>query len=212
MNLVVITSIIHCKPPDFLRSHYSPEQRLEQLVGLTIPSIREKIPDSYIVVVEGSPLSDPVRQHIINSGINELMEYDARGINKGVAEALGLLLFFESDMFKALRSRISTVSKITGRYFLTSEFRFHAYPPSTFVVKKRKCDPSCPCQGSVFETRFYRFPIEHADTFRERIALISDDKYDFEHQFYQKQLFPTGFYDRLYVAGPLSYNGHIIFD
>jgi hypothetical protein len=212
MNLVLITSVIHCHPPDFLRSHYSPAQRLEQLVGLTVPSIREKIPNPYLVLVEGSPLSPPLRQHLLDSGIDDVMEYDARGINKGLGEALGLRLFFESDMLEALRGRISTISKITGRYFLTSEFRFHAYPPSAFVVKTRKCESSCSCGGGVFETRYYRFPVEYADTFRDRIALISEDKYDYEHQFYQKRLFPSGVHDRLHVAGALSYNGNFIFD
>jgi hypothetical protein len=153
----------------------------------------------------------------LESGINDIWEVDTRRICKCVGEGLATSTYFFSEKFEKIRDKIITVTKITGRYFLNSGFRFEEHPLDAFVIKQRACtNPHCLCKGGrLYETRYFRFPASHVDAFRERVALIKDDTYDYEHQFYQKEVLPPGkvpIIHKLHVAGPLSSNGQFMYD
>ena len=175
-NLVIITSMIHGASP----SVFPPEQRYRQLVS-SINSVKERIPDHFIVVVEGgSKLNHSMVEKLTSHGVS-LWHYDVRGMPKAVGDAQLLYSFLrmphDFDRFR-------TISKLSGRYLLTKDFNFNVDYNSTIA----KIDVS----RGVVETRYYRFPpaavslIKHSlllmllphDGVRDHVKIDRDDTLD----------------------------------
>lgn len=158
-NLVLITSVIHTHHSNLsydVRSKYSPQQRYEQTLS-TIESIRKHVPNHYIILVEGSHLTE--LEHIgfqlagVNEIINcadELAEY-INGPHKSVGE-LNMLLF---ALERIKLSRYNTISKISGRYYLSDNFDWYKSSEDKAFFQ---CEtpPSTKCN-----TRYYRIPSKY---------------------------------------------------
>ena len=87
INLVVVTSVIY----PFHSSIYSPNERLKQLTDLTISSIYKKIPNPYIVVLEGSILTKEDIAKLKESKIHNLLYFDISNLHKSIGEATLIL-------------------------------------------------------------------------------------------------------------------------
>jgi hypothetical protein len=134
INLVIIPSVI--KPVDRplsycpIRSVFSPKERFQQTI-IQIQSVRTKIPDSYIVMVEASSIPTDMENiltnmvdHYINvSDVSEVAE-PTNGIAKGHGEVMQLLYYLRSNHFKSIRHNCVTVSKFGGRIKLSDDFVF----------------------------------------------------------------------------------------
>lgn len=135
-NLVVVPSMIHVPnaPLSYTnrRSVFTDNQRLQQTLE-TFRTIREKIPQAYIVHAEGSVLTPEERTciqpyidyHWDASQLPEVVQATT-GPAKGHGEVMQLLSYFNSPHFQALRPRCASISKFGARIRLTDRFLFRA--------------------------------------------------------------------------------------
>jgi len=158
-NLVFITSVIHTHPSNLsygVRSKYTPTERYEQTIN-TIESVQKHVPNPFIVLIEGSHLSESEETGFKRKGVHkiiycadELKEY-INGPHKSVAE-INMLLFAIKQMNL---SNFETVSKISGRYYLSDNFDWYKYSNKKALFQ---CEtpPSTKCN-----TRYYRIPAKY---------------------------------------------------
>lgn len=214
INLVLVTSVTH----PFLPSVYSTEERFKQLTELTIPSIKKKIPNSYLVIIEGNQLTKKQKQILKNLNVDELLYFDVKSFNKSYGEATLLVKYFESHYFKRLLNskNLITINKISGRYYLTEDYNFDVVDTDKVLIKKSDCS-NWSKQG-ICDTRYYRFPLNCLDRFYKILKklLVENSIYiDLEHSFYHYQIFEFDKIenvDRINLAGNLAPDGQIIFD
>ena len=140
-NLVIITSILNISDGELsyyhIRSVFNLEERVKQTLK-TIETIREKIPNSFILFLECSNLEynvndiNDIELKIKNNvdvfincyEINEIK----RGVNskyKGLGENLLLLKGIEYINNEGLV--FNNIFKISGRYYLNDDFDYHCF-------------------------------------------------------------------------------------
>lgn len=206
-NLVLITSVIN----NFLHSVYTPEQRLEQTLN-SISSIRNKVPNSYIVFLEGSVLNEP-QQTLLNDKIDEFYHINVFGLHKSLGELTLLKTYFDSLNFKLNKSKIYSLSKLSGRYYLNENFKF--LENNLCMVKKT--DKSWLGKG-VYDTRFYKIPVSLVDNYIAQLNLLYkniNNVHDIEHGFFEYQLIPSdkiNKLDKLGVSGNYAPTGEDVED
>jgi hypothetical protein len=132
MNLVIVNSVIRTAPQPLsyaIRSYFTHEQRYQQTLD-TIHSIREKIPQSYIVLIEGSTLSVKWEEEIskrVDYYFNiSLIPEVKNAINspaKGYGEQMKLLTYLQSSHFREIYPYIDSITKLCGRYRLTEKYQ-----------------------------------------------------------------------------------------
>ena len=140
MNLVIIPSIIKCINKHLsytnTRSVYTPYERYEQLL-ITISSIKEKIPNCYIVVLECSKdiedyekvLISTVNEYINYYYINQDVKDAVESLYKGFGESFTIYTFLKNH-FKTINetyNRYENIFKISGRYFLNAKFDYNKF-------------------------------------------------------------------------------------
>lgn len=142
-NITLVTSII--KPPNtalsywYTRSIYSNETRFEQTKH-TIQTIRNKIQDNLIILVECSPLSKDETNYFLHHTdifINLYDDIDERLNIHSASKALG-----EGTMTKAAFKYLfennilyENFFKITGRYWLNENFNLQNFETPKSVLK-----------------------------------------------------------------------------
>lgn len=209
-NLVLITSVINVNSN--IDSVYTSEQRLNQTIQLTINSIKEKIPNPYIVVLEGSKISKDDVLKFKNSKINELVYIDIAGLNKSYGELTLISEYLNSESFKKLTA-VDTISKISGRYYLTDNFIF-----DDAIYKINKITKNTWTNKSLCNTRYYKFPIEHCEIFKDKIKYLLNNKkinIDIEHSFYEYDILPMNLIEndnKIHLKGNLAPDGTEISD
>jgi hypothetical protein len=214
INLIAVTSVINA----YNLSIYSSDERLQQLIDKTIPSIKNKIPNSYIAVIEGSNLSEKQIKILKNSKIDSLVYVDIKNYNKSNGELSLLLNFFKSDIFNNIKKQynIQTINKISGRYWLNDDFNFNEYDEQDCVILK-KDEKTWAGGNGVCETRYYRFPYKHYDYFLNNLQKIKNHGIyvDIEHSFYKNEILPfknIKKIDKLNVEGYFAPSGKFICD
>lgn len=210
-NLVLIVAVTNIKVANL--SYFTPEIRLEQL-RKTIDSIRKRIPNSYIVVTEGSTLTPDQNKEILEYDIDELILRSSDiTTTKSLGEIILIREYLDSDSHKNLLSRheIKNFAKISGRYELTEKFSFN---DENIIIKV--VDPSKTWSGKgVCETRFYKFPYHMIDSYKEKMDLIVRNgiQTDIEHSFYEYNVIPHDVStDEIGLIGYLSPNGELVKD
>jgi len=144
-NLVLITSVIY---PDTsplaysnVRSVFTTEDRIQQTKN-TIKSIREKIPDSYIVLIEGSS-GDVDPSYMFKELVDEVYyvkdetKQYINGKFKGLGETSQLLDYFNNNV---IPTEYKSITKISGRYFLNDQYNFEDMPLDKFCVARERRD------------------------------------------------------------------------
>lgn len=156
-NLVLITSVIYTHSSNLsygVRSVLTPQQRFDQTLG-TITSIKKYVPRPYIIVIEGSNISEKEQNAMKKAGCDEIINCAdelaefINGPHKSIAE-IKMLLFGLKDIDP---SKYSTISKISGRYYLTNNFKWNRYPLNSPLYQ---CETDSRCN-----TRYYRIPAEY---------------------------------------------------
>ena len=141
-NLVLITSVIciENKPLSYtnIRSVYSHKERFEQ-TKKTIQSIREKIPNSKIFVVECSNLNEDMTKYLVQNSdyfLNLYEDETIRSNTNGLSKSLG-----EGTMtieaFKYIENKkimFDNFFKITGRYWLSDNFNYNNFNNDDIVI------------------------------------------------------------------------------
>lgn len=163
-HVALVTSVINVAQTQLscknFRSRYTPQERLDQTIE-TCVSVRNKIPDCIIIVIEGSIICDLVKSRLQSvCDVIHLVSSDTRRRVESPIKAHGevslLLDFLESQEFtriQALNKEILTISKISGRYTLTNKFDFGRFPASKLVVHAEHG------HGGWINTRYYRVPV-----------------------------------------------------
>jgi hypothetical protein len=177
--IVAITSMIYLKDNYKLMSKYSPEERLNQVIN-TILSVKEKIPNSIIVLLEGSNISTHELSKVYTL-VDKIILFDSDdskkylyNYNKSYGEVYKLLHFAQ----KIEKLSFNKFIKISGRYQLNSNFNIDNF---TTDICGTFCNDGY--DNECFLTVLYSV---HKDTFKEYIDLFSylkndNIKYDIEH-------------------------------
>ena len=146
MNLVLVTSVINTpnNPLSYskTRSVFNREERFSQ-TKKTINSIREKIPNAKIMIVECTNFNDDEKNYFEENCDYILNLWERKSIHKyifGSSKALG-----EGTMtIEALRwlvdQKLSCINlfKISGRYWLNESFDYENFNNNNLIFKKIK--------------------------------------------------------------------------
>lgn len=214
VNLVLVTSVINA--PSNLSIHSS-EERFLQLKEQTIPSIRKKIPNSFIVLIEGGEMDDFTLNKIETTDADHVFYTDVKTLGKSMGEISMINVFLSSEKFKVLddENSFTEIYKISGRYFLTDEFVYKKLGDN--AVFKMKESGTWSGKG-YYITRFYGFGRKMLPQFIQTLKnLISVGSLpiDIEHSFYEHEIFPKKLgiiNNKLGVSGTIAPSGEIIND
>jgi hypothetical protein len=161
-NLVLIPSII-CTPDIPLsytnkRSVYSRKERFEQ-TKKTICSIRNNLPNSIIFIIECSLLEKEEREYFIEKADIFINLFDLGNKNMidciySPSKSLGEAIFLINGIKHLIENNIEfdNFYKISGRYWLSSNFQYEKFDNTDIVVKKINGDINN------LLTSFYKLP------------------------------------------------------
>lgn len=141
-NLVLITSVIciENKPLSYtnIRSVYSHKERFEQTIK-TIQTIREKIPNSKILIVECSNLTEDFTNYLVkhsdyflNLYEDEKIRNNTTGLSKSLGE--GTMTISVIKYIKDNNIEYDNLFKITGRYWLSNNFNYDNFNNSDIII------------------------------------------------------------------------------
>lgn len=141
-NLVLITSVIciENKPLSYtnIRSVYSHKERFEQ-TKKTIQTIREKIPNSKILIVECSNLNKDMTDYLvqnseyfINLYYDEKVRNNITGLSKSLGE--GTMTIYAIKYIKDNNIEYDNLFKITGRYWLSDNFNYNYFNNNDIII------------------------------------------------------------------------------
>jgi hypothetical protein len=158
-NLFIVTSALNS-----FRSVIPLETRYEQTLE-TLESIRNKVPDSIIVLAESSPnpvpdhmlqvLSGKVDYLLINSNVPDIMQLGKQGL-QSPAEAYSL--FVTLDIIEKLNlSGVERVFKLTGRGVLTDDFHIEDHKSSGKYLFKNRVESWMSKDIQLVDTRIFSF-------------------------------------------------------
>jgi len=142
-NLVLITSIIDPpqKPLSYtnIRSIYSKSERFEH-TKLTIESVKQKVPNVTILVVECSLLNDDELKYFqentdyfINIYFDKTLREYVHGHSKALGEGTMTICGLEYVIHNNIDFR--NLFKISGRYWLSENFTYKSFDNDDVVVK-----------------------------------------------------------------------------
>lgn len=164
-NIVLITSIINTPPTPLsyinTRSIYTREERFEQ-TKKTIQSIKEKIPDKKIFIVECSDLTEVEKTYFIeNTDIflnlfNEEKEnykilQNIHSVSKSLGE--GTMTIEAIKYLNNNNIKYDNFYKISGRYWLNENFDYKLFNNNNKIIFKKIDNYAC-------LTCLYKLPFE----------------------------------------------------
>jgi hypothetical protein len=158
-NLFIVTSAINS-----FRSVIPIETRFQQTLE-TLESIRNKVPDSIIVLAESSPdrvsstmlqeVSKKVDYLLINSNIPDIIHLGKQGL-QSPAEAYSL--FVTLDIIEKFDlPDVTRVFKLTGRGTLTDDFHLEDHNLPGKYLFKRRVDSWMSKDIQLVDTRIFSF-------------------------------------------------------
>lgn len=179
-NLIIITSVINIPNLPFsytnIRSKYTREERFEQ-TKYTIQTIKEKIPDSEILLVECSVLNDEEIIYIKNN-VNYFLniyetEFNPQNKVFGKSKSLGenTLIVYAIDYLATNCINFDNLYKMSGRYWLNSNFNYEIFNNDKIVYK------TTANELDVF-TSFYKISNKHLNSYlsfiNNNVKLLDD--------------------------------------
>lgn len=204
-HLVIVTSMIK---PEMDNTIFDTNERINQ-TKYTISTIKNHIPNATIVLLEGSSIT-------YQFAVDKIFNYDISKCHKSQGEAT-LLLSFLKDNYDYVLS-FDTLSKVSGRYYLTDNFKWDNLPLNkTIIDYVENSWLNIPC----YNTRYYRIPKEDIEQFRTGLENYLTSSYcanrhpDIEHCFRLCNIINSNNVyspDKLGVAGRLTGNGQYIED
>lgn len=168
-NLVLITSVI--KTPDAAlsytktRSVFTSEERFEQ-TKKTIQTIKEKIPNSKILIVECSELNEEQNDYLTKNSVYFLNLYDNSELRKniyGMSKSLGEGTMTIAALEYIINNNIDydNLIKISGRYWLSDNFLYSNFENDNIVIKYINND-----SNNVF-TALYKLPKDYVEKLKD---------------------------------------------
>lgn len=143
-NLCLITSVVNTPnlPLSYIssRSIYTWKQRYEQTIQ-TLSSIKEKIPNVKIFLIECSEFKEDDEKYLINNCDyylnlynNEKLQKNIFGVSKSLGE--GTMTIQALNFIISNDIKFNNMFKISGRYFLSKKFDYNKFNNENIVVKK----------------------------------------------------------------------------
>lgn len=155
-NLVIITTAINSLTTT---SCFTPEMRFLQVMR-SILTVHEKIPNPYIVILDTGTMTLE-QSKSISHYIKEHYNMEASTLSKNTGEIMILFRYFTSEQFLKLLPSLSTISKLSGRYFLTERFDFKKHDLTKNLIKLNYNHNV----GPMIEGRYFRIPIDRFQYF-----------------------------------------------
>ena len=190
MSLILITSIIDTPTKVLsytpIRSIYSKSERFEQ-TKRTIQSVKQFIPNSTIVLVEYSKLSEEEHQYFVNNVDHFINIYtdttyprrdDLHSIYKCQCE--GTMTEYALEYIIKTNIKFDMFYKISGRYWLNDNFNYESWNIPSSVIHKIGG-----CKDNVL-TALYKLNNEHTHqwyTFLQTISHMYYSTYGYEQMF-----------------------------
>jgi len=143
-NLVLITSVINTpnKPLSYskVRSVFTREERYEQ-TKKTIQSIKEKIPDCKLMIVECTDFTEEEKvyfekqcDYVLNLWERKELHSKIFGLSKSLGE--GTITIQALKYIIENKINYDNLFKICGRYWLNNDFDYNIYNNNNLVFKK----------------------------------------------------------------------------
>lgn len=191
-NVVIITSKIYTSKKPFSyaaeRSIYTPEERLIQTIE-TIQSVRDNIPNSFILLYDNSILNnreyysivDRVDCFINHHNDNIVNEFTNNSIHKLFGEIAQTYKLLEYIQIYHKNMNIKNLFKITGRYILNEEFDYNELDNNDNIIFKRNLEVE---DRLYYFTCFYKINKGklslYYETMKELFEDIQTGAYEFE--------------------------------
>lgn len=182
VNVVMITSKIYVssKPFSYIqnRSIYSKDDRYNDTFD-TIRSIRQNIPNSFIILYDNSHFTNTEYHELknvvdcfLNIHNDEMVNYLT---NNSIHKVFGEI----SHTYKMLKylekyytgMKIKNIFKITGRYVIDERFQYAQYDTDESIFK-RNIDVT---DRAYYFTCFYKIGTTHMEFYKEIIAEVYED-------------------------------------
>jgi len=201
-NLILITSIINTpnKPLSYTntRSVFSRKERFEQ-TKLTIQSIKNKIPNNKILLVECSDFNEEEKlyfekecDYILNLWNNKELHSDIFGLSKALGE--GTLTGQGFGYIKENNICYNNLIKISGRYWLNDKFDYDIFNNQSIIFRKS--------DGQSTSTVLYKIPNYIQDSLN---TFLKDNYYNMKNCISYEELFSK-------FLKSIKYNNTILFD
>lgn len=195
-NLILIPAVTRNPVLSF---HMSEEERLSQLIG-TIKTCIAKIPNSYVVVLEGGGENENDKIRLLNEGANEVFSYDLVRNGKRIpnpnrtktyGELTLFLEYFSSTNFGDIKENVISISKAGGRILLNENFNFDPSENCVMNYTHTAWSGKGACSG-----RYWKIPISKFEHFHSRLSTLCKDYIkdesiiDIEHGLYKYNVIP----------------------
>ena len=171
-HLICISSAI-CTvntPLDYTetRSFFTHTQRYEQSLQ-TIEKIREKIPNAYIVFMEGTKIDTSMIEvikakadYFFDASSLKWVEDNVNSPYKSMGEISTLVAYLLSNHFNEHKNNFISLSKISGRYLPNASFQLNIIPKK--IIAKVSFNPQYH-SVEYMSTLFYTVPVDMFDGF-----------------------------------------------
>lgn len=143
-HLVIVTSVVTVQDPTSYRhkSCFTPEERFQQTLK-TISSIREKIPNAYIILSEGSFLSDShlaAFKKVVDIIIAPQSAAYVQSIGECENKSIGEILQIQTalDFVHNRKIIFKRLFKVSGRYWLNETFQLERYSKNLYSFRHVK--------------------------------------------------------------------------
>jgi len=177
-NIILVSSMINIS--NMPRTIFTPEERLSQTLN-TLKNVRDKIPNSIIILLEGSNISTEF-MHTLYNHVDHLILYSydpkinfyVNNPNKSFGEVYKLL----SVVNKLQKYDFDKIFKISGRYYLNGNFNINNFT-NEYISGK--------IIGDTFFTTLYSVPKKELIDYKNilELFLINKNYYiDIEHHIY----------------------------
>lgn len=144
-NIIIITSVINT--PSFklsysnIRSIFSINDRFNQTIQ-TIQSIKNKIPNSYIILIECSQLNENMTillkentDIFINLYNIEHLRNNIYSTSKSLGESTQTIYALQYILDNIDLNNILHIFKISGRYWLSNNFDYNIFDNNKWIIK-----------------------------------------------------------------------------
>jgi len=167
-NLILITSVINTpnKPLSYTknRSVFTRNERFEQ-TKKTILTVREKVPNSIILLVECSDLNEEESLFLNNNCDYLLNLWEQKNLHKnifGLSKSLGegTQTICAINFIIKNNIKFKYFFKISGRYWLDEDFIYSRFDNNKYILKKILNN-----HNNIF-TALYKFPNNNLDKFK----------------------------------------------
>jgi len=167
-------------------------------------------------MVEGSHLNDEQKK-LFSAMVDYIYTTDILMLQKSQGEGSLLYRYLTSDHYKSL-TNITTISKLSGRYYLNDKFNWNNFPNDKFIIK---LNPLSWMKTKCYQTRYYCIPVKYITHFIDGLyRYLNSMEYqraypDIEHCFYYHSIIKE---DEVYspdtvgVSGRITWSGELVSD